>query len=112
MAKMVRNLCHIIFLPDHDPNQTDAETMQSIHRLLQNKNFNEINRKNVISYMDHTSSQCGCLPAIAWADPVIVWILLPKIDCRQKVASVKNVVIVIIMNPNTINTIENFHGNG
>lgn len=52
------------------------------------------------------------IPATACAEPVTVCILLPKIDCRQNVANVRNVVNVMIINPKTIKNMANFQGNG
>lgn len=63
-------------------------------------NINAEKRKNLI------------VPAITWADPVIVCILLPSIDCRQHDAAVRNIVKVMIIKPMTINILAIFHGNG
>lgn len=63
--------------------------------------------------IDHVCMvQQDLLPAIAWADPVIVWMLLPNIDCRQHDAAVKNMVSVMIRKPTAINILEIFHGSG
>lgn len=102
------NLPRIIVARDCDSSQTDAKTMRSAHKSLEFEN----NEKKFTFFNSFPYLIDEFLPATACADPVIVWILLPKIDCRQHVANVKKIVNVIITNPRVMKNFANFHCNG
>lgn len=105
---------------DCGPKQTDARIKQSTQLLLnygrRKRLLSGINICQGVSWIMFDeclySQYIVYLPAIACADPVTVCMLLPNSDCRQHDATVRNIVMVMIVNPVAMNILENFHGNG